>query len=289
MKGAQAALLPDGSRLHLHHGPIDLILEAFGAQHEVAAAYGQAVARFETILEELVSELALLRSPSDPAAPRPIGKVARAMAAAASAHLPRFVTPMAAVAGAVADEVLTAMVAQRDLARAYVNNGGDAAFHLTPGTEMDAVIAGTDTGAKIAFETPVRGMATSGWRGRSHSLGIADSVTVLARSAAQADVAATLIANSVDLPGHPAVERTPAVNLSPDSDLGERPVTTAVGTLRPDEVRTALASGLSQAKKMQRRGLIQSAVLFLSGEVLALDPPARSLAAPVEGEGAPRA
>ena len=34
---------------------------------------------------------------------------------------------------------------------------------------------------------PHRGVATSGWRGRSHSLGIADSVTVVARNAAAAD------------------------------------------------------------------------------------------------------
>jgi ApbE superfamily uncharacterized protein (UPF0280 family) len=32
-------------------------------------------------------------------------------------------------------------------------------------------------------------------------------VTVLARDAATADAAATLIANAVDLPGHPGVER----------------------------------------------------------------------------------
>ena len=49
----------------------------------------------------------------------------------------------------------------------------------------------------------MRGIATSGWRGRSFSLGIADAVTVLAATAAEADAAATMIANAVDLPGHP--------------------------------------------------------------------------------------
>ena len=73
------------------------------------------------------------------------------------------------------------------------------------------------------------GVATSGRHGRSFSLGIADAVTVLARTASQADAAATIIANAVDLPGHPAVRRMPANELQPDSDLGARPVTRDVG------------------------------------------------------------
>ena len=34
---------------------------------------------------------------------------------------------------------------------------------------------------------------------------------------------------AVDIPGHPAITRRPACELSPDSDLGARPVTTGVG------------------------------------------------------------
>jgi uncharacterized protein len=73
---------------------------------------------------------------------------------------------------------------------------------------------------EITRDMPVRGIATSGRHGRSLSLGIADSVTVLAATAAAADAAATLIANAVDLPGHAAVRRAPACSLDPDSDLG---------------------------------------------------------------------
>ena len=53
--GPTAHLLPDG-RLHLNHGPIDLIVEAFGARGDVQTAYGRASDRFATILEELVAE-----------------------------------------------------------------------------------------------------------------------------------------------------------------------------------------------------------------------------------------
>lgn len=269
MSGAQAAMLPDGRRLHLNHGPIDLIVEAFGDAAEVATAYAQAKDRFDTVLEELVSELVELRQPSTVAQRGFRGATARRMATAALPFSDRFVTPMAAVAGAVADEMLAAMVKGRRLARAYVNDGGDIAMHLAPGTAMKAAIAGTGHGVvdrvTIAASDPVRGIATSGWRGRSHSLGIADAVTVLARTAAAADVAATLIANAVDLPGHPAIERQPASELAPDSDLGDRPVTVAVGRLSSADMDEALRGGVRVADEFVARGLIVSAALFLNG------------------------
>ncbi|MDA0231552.1 MAG: hypothetical protein O3B21_15395, partial [Proteobacteria bacterium] len=122
------------------------------------------------------------------------------------------------------------------------------------------------------------GLATSGWRGRSHSLGIADAVTVLARSAAEADVAATLIANRVDV-DHPAIRRAPANTLSDDSDLGDLPVTVAVGELPDDAVERALAAGLAHASVIQAKGHIFSAYLSLQGRVITLTAEARLSAA----------
>lgn len=267
MQGPSARFLPDGRRLHLQHGPIDLIIDAEGPGRD--AALIRANARFETVLTELVSELPLLRSPAQPEMSFS-GPVARRMAAAVVPHLPVFVTPMAAVAGAVADEVLAALVSTTDpetLSRAWVNNGGDIAFHLTPGQRADAAIAVPGSARiAIAADDPVRGIATSGWRGRSHSLGIADSVTVLAATAAAADVAATLIANAVDLPDHPAVRREPASALSPDSDLGDRLVTVSVGELSSAESARALDRGQAVAARMLDAGLIGAAYLVLGDE-----------------------
>jgi ApbE superfamily uncharacterized protein (UPF0280 family) len=192
------------------------------------------------------------------------------MERAAQKFHPEFITPMAAVAGSVADEVMAAMCAAADLDKAYVNNGGDIAIHLAPGSEIRAAIAGTGHGFAdrllICADDPVRGIATSGWRGRSFSLGIADAVTVLAKDAAAADAAATLIANAVDLPGHRAIVRQPANELSPDSDLGDRRVTTAVRPLSADDVARALDSGAAAAEEYRRRGLIVAAALFLAGD-----------------------
>jgi len=270
MNGPQAGWLPDGKRLHLHHGPIDLVVQAFGVPYELARAYAAAVGRFAGILEELVAELAELRRPVTYDSRRFAGPTARRMEAAAGCHAGAFITPMAAVAGSVADEVLAAMTASAALDRAYVNNGGDIALHLAPGQALRLAIAGTGHGfadrISVGSDSAVRGVATSGWRGRSHSLGIADAATVLARDAAAADAAATLIANAVDLPGHPAIARAPASSLDPDADLGERLVTRAVCRLTKGEVADALDRGLALAETMRREGKIVAAALFLAGD-----------------------
>jgi uncharacterized protein len=266
---AQVALLADG-RLHLHHGPIDIVAEASGAPGAVRRAYAQAASRFRTILGELVAELDLLRRPLGERAPRPEGAVARRMVAACWPCRVRWITPMAAVAGAVADEVMAAMTAGVVLERAYANNGGDIALHLAPGQSLRAAVV-ADPGAPAVDATvmidhamPVRGIATSGWRGRSFSLGIADAVTVLAVSAAGADAAATLVANAVSC-SHPAVRRQPARLLRDDSDLGDLAVTVAVGALPAATTEEALARGAWEAERLRAAGLIHAAGLLLQG------------------------
>ena len=263
MAPSQSTIIRDG-RLHLHHGPIDLIVNAWGPGK--VQAFGQAEQRFQTVLGELVEELEALRSPAP--IPRPTGQIARAMARATAQHSATFVTPMAAVAGAVADEILAAMCHGATLTKAIVNNGGDIAFHLTPGQHLTAAAPGASI--TLHHGNPARGLATSGWQGRSYSLGIADHVTVLAKTAAQADVAATLIANTVNLLDHPGIERAPARELSPDSDLGEQLVTTHVPPLAANDIQTALAAGQSTAKTMFAGGLITAAILHLQGQTTTL-------------------
>lgn len=277
--GPQIARLADG-RLHLHHGPIDLIIAAWGAQEDVEAACRQATDRFGDILSTLVRELAILRAPVGNVTPAPGGPVARRMVDAVWPYRDVFITPMAAVAGAVADEILAALVAGRALARAYVNNGGDIAFHLAPGESLrTAVVAnvsapGLDAVATLTSDMPIRGLATSGWRGRSLSLGIADSATAFARTAAAADAAATILGNAVSV-DHPAIERCPASSLRDDTDLGELQVTTAVGVLPAEAVAAALDAGAARAQALRAQDLIWGAALSLQGvwRLVLPDPP----------------
>lgn len=277
----QTALLPDG-RLHLQDGPIDLIIGADGPAGEADAAMDAATLRFATVLDELCGELALLRQPALPFRTSLKGRVARRMhEAVAPFAADVFVTPMAAVAGAVADEILAAMRAAARLDRVYVNNGGDIAFHLSAGRIFDVGLVGRPDRphlfghVRITPDDGIGGIATSGWRGRSFSLGIADAVTVLAPTAAAADAAATLIANAVDLPGHPAIERIPADILQLQSDLESRPVTRAVGALAAHEIDSALRRGLTVAESFRSRQVIAGAALHLQGVTVASGGPER--------------
>ena len=282
--GPQAALLANGKRLHLHYGPIDLVIGAEGTRREVGLAYRQARLRFADILPVLVEELAMLRRAVRSPRWRADGPVARRMMEAAWPHRGVFVTPMAAVAGAVADEMLAALLTGRELRTAYVNNSGDIAFHLADGAALTLGMVGDlhrpaiDGLARLSHGQPVRGIATSGWTGRSFSLGIADAVTVLARTAALADVAATLIANAVDV-DHPAIVRRPARDLDDDSDLGEQAVTVAVGDLDAAAIDAALGAGARAAEAMRRDGLIEAVMLMLKGEVRAVGRAPRAIAA----------
>lgn len=304
MAGPQVRYLPDetgeSGRLHLQHGPIDLIIGVDGLQAVRALCFEQATIRFETILEELVSELMVLRSPASPGMQPPKGKTAGRMVEAVSLFAAeRFITPMAAVAGAVADEILAAMLQtlprHQYPSRAYVNNGGDIALHLNDDAEFRVKISREDSAALGYFTVDAasssRGIATSGRGGRSLSMGIADSVTVVARNAAIADAAATLIANAVDLPGHPSIERVPARELADDSDLGERLAVRSCGPLSGPEIDEALARGRAEADRLIALGLVEKAALFLkdqgrlaTGQQTQLETPAvRAGGLPIQG------
>lgn len=262
-----------GGRLHLQHGPIDLIVRAEGEQRLVQAAYAALEARFATILDELCEELPLLRRQVQSKQPRLHGVVARRMEAAVMPYAAeRFITPMAAVAGAVAEEALAALCHGGPLRRAFVNNGGDIALHLAPGERFRVGLVDRPdrpslfAGATVAHGSGIAGIATSGWHGRSFSFGIADAVTVCAAAAAQADAAASVIANAVDLPGHPAVRRVPASTIQADTDLGDRLVTRHVAPLAASDIASALEAGAAVADALVRSGLIVAAALHCQGQ-----------------------
>lgn len=283
---------------HFQHGPIDCLMHAEGERLAVEAAFETAWGRFAGVLVELTDELAALRADlSQPGRERRNfeGPVARRMVAACLPHAAecRFITAMAAVAGSVAEELIACFDDPR-IDRAWVNNGGDIALHLRPGHAIDVgtvadlprAYAGRAPEGRFTVDaaSQVRGIATSGWRGRSFSLGIADAVTVLAPTASVADAAATVIGNAVDIDST-AVRRRPANDVRDDSDLGDRLVTVGVAPLSADELGAALAAGVREAEAQIAAGRVVAAVLQLQGRVfvcgtIAVSHP--SLAAPTE-------
>jgi ApbE superfamily uncharacterized protein (UPF0280 family) len=110
------------------------------------------------------------------------------------------VGPMAAVAGAIAEYVGKDLKAlSREV---VVENGGDVFLH-TATPQTIAIFAGESPlsnkiGIRVeASRTPMGVCTSSGTIGHSLSLGKADAVVVLSRSACLADAAATAIGNRV--------------------------------------------------------------------------------------------
>ena len=285
----QRALLP-GGRWHFQHGPIDIIIGATGDRVAIEAAQEQAWQRFQSILSELVAELPALRCRVQGPCPV-VGVTARRMWSACRPYQSSFITPMAAVAGAVAQELLPAYQGA-GIHRAWVNNGGDIALHLARGHSLRVGLYANverfdaeqlenglslDGQIDIHSTSPVRGIATSGWRGRSFSLGIADSVTVLARTAADADAAATAVANAVNILDA-CIIRQPASDIKDNSDLGDLLVTVNVPRLSAGKIDMALASGLARALELRSRGLISSAFLVCQNRVMTTERPTTQLA-----------
>jgi ApbE superfamily uncharacterized protein (UPF0280 family) len=264
---------------------MDIVIGAdpWGPDGEAALAHAheQAWMRFEPLLAELMAEWPVLRLPVQAGTACPLqGGVARRMWRACAPWAGEtYITPMAAVAGSVAQELL-ACYARAGVARAWVNNGGDIALHLAPGQsvrvglyadlarlQVQELMQGLnlDGAFEVTQPMPVRGVATSGWRGRSFSLGIADSVTVLAATAAQADAAASIIANAVNVP-HPGIVRQPANSLRDMTDLGDLQVTVEVPSLPVEWVQRALHAGWQRARECQAQGLIAAAALVCQGQ-----------------------
>jgi uncharacterized protein len=255
-------------RTHWQHGPIDIVLDLHGEADQIDAAKQALWLRFPHCLPALVSELVPLRTnyhqlPVDTLR----GSIAVRMGQAVQPFAAQFITPMAAVAGSVAQEFLN-IAKTFILTKIIVNNGGDIAVFGTAHSKISIALLAPSGLIEFYFHEPREyGIATSGWSGRSFSLGIADAVTVVAQVASRADAAATMIANAVGPKlEHSAIRRVPANNLKDDTDLGSQLVTTRVDALPKALVLESLRQGERYARELLQRDLILSASLFLQGE-----------------------
>jgi hypothetical protein len=197
--------------------------------------------------------------------------VARKMVDAVKAIDEAELTPMAAVAGAVADE-LKEYLRGEGLEFISVNNGGDIALYNARGRPITIGIGDIRKGGAAPYVLKAArlvdfGVATSGFGGRSFSLGIADMVSVVAGSAPLADAAATYLGNRTTV-DDPAVKRRKAGDIDPSTDIPDELVTVSVGELGSESAAEALARGKAAADLLKREGRITDALLFLRGHMV---------------------
>lgn len=181
-------------------------------------------------------------------------------------------TPMAAVAGTMADAVADWLF-QRGMTRVIVDNGGDISIRLS-GSETARVGIRTDINSPLISHVMVLdarnsswGVNTSGLGGRSLTRGIASAVTVIAKTSSMADAAATALANACFAEDENIVQ-VPAEKVDPNTDIPGVPVTVRVGALKPDTVIRSLKSSLTRAEGYVKQGLIHGALIAAGGRAV---------------------
>ena len=189
-------------------------------------------------------------------------QIAKKMNDSTQIFLPRFITPLASVAGAISETLLDKILSKFDLEKIYINNGGDAAIFLKKKQKLKFLVATTNSFLiNLEGDNCKYGIATSGWKGRSFSMGIADSVTTIAESSAIADAAATIIANETNIKNHKNVKKKAANKIDEYSDLKNKLVTTSVGELSANDIQNALEKGTKTAKSLIGKKIILTALL----------------------------
>ena len=181
-------------------------------------------------------------------------------------------TPLAAVAGAASDVVADFLISQGGT-KVIVDNGGDIAIRLK-GEEVVRVGVKAEIEARnpayvipLDIAAKIGGVATSGLGGRSFTKGIASAATVLAKDAALADAAATVIGNFTNVED-PRISRSLAEKIYPDTDIPGEWVTVHVGSLSQEKIDEALMKGLSKANSLRENELIQGALIAVQGKIV---------------------
>lgn len=264
------SLLKDGSVL-VDVGPMTMVIRAERNEKalpkwaEVGANEGLRALAQVAIFKKLLFRKAY-GIKEDASFPQVVNRMITATRATKDSSL----TPMAAVAGSISDEVADFLFQRKDITKVIANNGGDIAIRLrgndsvTVGGKVGLEEAGLSYTFAIGVNDGIAGVATSGLGGRSFTKGIASAAMALASSAALADAAVTVLGNATNI-SDSQIERRLAGELDPDTDIYDELVTVKVGYLEEEKIEDALSNGLAEASRLQKEGKILGALLVVKG------------------------
>jgi len=180
-------------------------------------------------------------------------------------------TPMAAVAGSVADGIKE-FLRNEGLDLVSVNNGGDISIFNKKAKGLKIDIGDIHTGESSPYLLNIEqlidfGLATSGFGGRSFTLGLADIVTVIAATGAVADAATTFICNCTNTESE-QITRKKASEIDPLTDIPDDNVTFKIGQLYKHDILKALDNGLGIAANLKYKKHIYDATIKLQGHMV---------------------
>jgi ApbE superfamily uncharacterized protein (UPF0280 family) len=262
--------LADQTGVMAENGPMGIVIQAWDRGKPDLEMALQA-ARFSfTCLAQVAEHHAILRD-HPCILPKGMAPIPRAMVESVMAIGEKDLTPMAAVAGSIADAVADWLFS-RGMSRVIVNNGGDIAIRLAKsetarvGIRTRVENSSISHGVELTGIYPSWGVTTSGLGGRSLTRGIASAVTAFARTASLADAAATSIANACFVKDD-AIVQVLAQNLDPYTDIRGIPVTVKVGKLKKTSILQAMNKALSRAEQLFETGIILGAVIAVENEL----------------------
>ncbi|MBI5252097.1 MAG: FAD:protein FMN transferase [Desulfomonile tiedjei] len=263
-------LLGDDTVL-VEYGPMRMFID--GSLHGVRQPKlcVQAAEKAIGFLEEIAAHRLSVQAPFHMLAEPPQQLLTHVMWEAVSSVADDDLTPMAAVAGTIADAVADFLEAE-GLTKIAVNNGGDVAVRVKHG---EALVVGIRPDVQknslshrivVTHDMQIGGICTSGLGGRSLTRGIASAATVFAARASVADAAATAVANATYVPSA-AVHRASAESIDPNTDLRCVDITVDVDELTPGEIERGLTGGIRRAENLVERGLIKGACVAVKGRM----------------------
>jgi ApbE superfamily uncharacterized protein (UPF0280 family) len=248
-------------------GPMRLVIRAWNGEQPQIMLARQAAEESISYLERIARWRSQLSRPVPKIEELPEDKLALCMIAGTAAIGDDDLTPLAAVAGTIADAVADWLF-ERGATRVIVENGGDIAIRLKAGETTTVGVRPQVNSRHISHvirldgSQPSWGVTTSGFGGRSLTRGIASAVTVLAANASVADAAATAIGNACFVEDGTVVQQ-PAESLDSSTDLAGLLVTTEVGELVPGTVLKAIESARQKAELLAQQKIIYGAFIAL--------------------------
>lgn len=270
MRQEKAIHALDGGRIMAEYGPMRLIISAWLGKVPQRDLCISASRMAFTYLERIAALRATLSRPLARHQAHIEDPVARAMIESVLAVGDEDLTPLAAVAGSLADAVADYMFV-RGMSRVVVNNGGDVAVRIRGADQVRVGVAASGRPARpshtivLDSSSPSWGVATSGLGGRSFTRGVASAVTVLARNASLADAAATAVANASFVEDNNVIRRK-AGEIDPATDIPDLMVTVRVGPLSQETRSRAIAMALDRAERLVKQKTILGASINVGGQ-----------------------
>ncbi len=263
----QSIVLLDDESILAECGPMRLIIRAWKRGQPQTEIACQAAKESFSFLESLARFRPELSLPFKKKRFQPEDNLARVMLKSVKAVGDDDLTPMAAVAGTIADAVADWLF-DRGMSKVLVDNGGDIAIRLAENETATVGVRPKINSMEISHvirlddRSPSWGVTTSGLGGRSLTRGIASAVTALADSASAADAAATSIANQCYVEDNGIVQ-VPAEQIDPDTDLTGIKVTVKMNSLSREKILSAVDKAFKKADYLSQKKIIIGAFIAL--------------------------